>query len=80
MPCSVINIDPINHFAEFWPLTLVHKDVFKMNTNIAGCTKRGSTERSQGLCLSTANETSTFFCLCTIESTKESLVKIEAKG
>lgn len=57
----MINTDLFNHFAEFWPLTLVHKDVFKMNTNIAGCTKRGSTETSQVLCLSTTNETGTFF-------------------
>lgn len=31
----MINIDLINPFAEFWPLTLAHKSVFTMNTHVA---------------------------------------------
>lgn len=36
VPFFVVNIDLINPFAGFRPLTLAHKSVFTMNIHVAG--------------------------------------------
>lgn len=68
MPFFVVNIDLINPFAEFWPLTLAHKSVFKMNTHIAGSfSQREEAEKDLRSPVSQQEmRLVLFFLLCTI--------------
>lgn len=76
VPFFVINIVLINPFTEFWLLTVAHKSVFKMSTQTLLVVQRDLrgrvSQQEMRLVL--------FFWLCTIKSTKESLVKIEEQG